>query len=600
MPMKTQADRRDDFDDKTCFNSGQQTSLRRLILALVAVLLAVLGFCLRKRFALETAQSYALCSTSGKQIYLGDEQNSQVGCLAVQGSYIQDVGDLVDIQQRWTYNQGKALPIYYVKPGSIIVPGMSDSHAHILEYGASRIIPLEQGRTIKEVVQSVRDYIVSDPDINNNKSKLVQGWGWDHTVWPEGRWPNADDLDEDPVIHGRPVILQSKDGHAIWVSRTTLNDNTPFPEDVEGGVIERDSDGNPNGLFIDNAQDLIHKPEATDADLNRLFSITVRDALASGLTSIHDAALAPESLAFFKRKAEEKTLPIRIYGMTYFNESGEYWGDRIVPLINAGNGRLHCRSVKMFADGALRTGGAALYEPYTDNPTTNGVMRMPPELINKVIPRFLQDGWQVNVHAIGDRANGIVLDAFEKALSGIDVATLRPRLEHAQLLTEADMKRVGELGVIASVQPTHVIDDMWYAEDRLGAERIKRLYAFRSLVDNKAKITLGSDAPVEGINPLAGFYAAITRLSKDGESPRGPDGWFPGQRLTRQEALRGMTIDPAYASFTESTLGSLVPGKRADFVILSQDIMSVAVDKILETRVVATVLDGRPVYGSFL
>ncbi|KAK0226064.1 amidohydrolase family-domain-containing protein [Armillaria fumosa] len=598
MPTKGEVDYHKDFDDKR-INSGHQTSLRRFI-ALVAVSLAILGFYLRKRFALETAQSYALCSANGKQIHLVDEQNTQVECLVVRGSYIQDVGDLADIQQRWTYNQEKALPIYYAKPGSIIVPGMSDSHAHILEYGASRIIPLEQGRTIKEVVQSVRDYIVSDPDINNNKSKLVQGWGWDHTVWPEGRWPNADDLDEDPVIHGRPVILQSKDGHAIWVSRTTLNDNAPYPEHVEGGVIETDSDGNPNGLFIDNAQDLIHKPETTDADLNRLFSITVRDALASGLTSIHDAALAPESLAFFKRKAEEGTLPIRIYGMTYFNESGEYWGDRIVPLINAGNGRLHCRSVKMFADGALRTGGAALYEPYTDNPTTNGVMRMPPELINKVIPRFLQDGWQVNVHAIGDRANGIVLDAFEKALFGIDVATLRPRLEHAQLLTEADMKRVGKLGVIASVQPTHVIDDMWYAEDRLGPERIQRLYAFRSLVDNKAKITLGSDAPVEGINPLAGFYAAITRLSRDGESPRGPGGWFPGQRLTRQEALRGMTIDPAYASFTESTLGSLAPGKRADFVILSQDIMSVAVDEILETRVVATVLDGRPVYGSFL
>ncbi|KAK0454841.1 amidohydrolase family-domain-containing protein [Armillaria borealis] len=598
MPVKGEADCRKDFDDKR-IKSSQQTSLRRL-LVLGAVLLATLGFFLRKRFALETAQSYALCSTNGKQIHLVDEQNSQVECLVVRGSYIQDVGDLADIQQRWTYNQEKALPVYHAKPGSIIVPGMSDSHAHILEYGASRIIPLEQGQTIKEVVKSVRDYIVSDPDINNNKSKLVQGWGWDHTVWPEGRWPNADDLDADPVIHGRPVILQSKDGHAIWVSRATLNDNGPYPEHVEGGVIETDSDGNPNGLFIDNAQDLIHKPEATDADLNGLFSITVRDALASGLTSIHDAALAPESLAFFKRKAEEGTLPIRIYGMTYFNESGEYWGDRIVPLINAGNGRLHCRSVKMFADGALRTGGAAVSAHRFDlRVVTNGVMRMPPEMINKVIPRFLQDGWQVNVHAIGDRANGIVLDAFEKALSGVDVPTLRPRLEHAQLLTEADMKRVGKLGVIASVQPTHVIDDMWYAEERLG-ERVKRLYAFRSLVDNKAKITLGSDAPVEGINPLAGFYAAITRLSKDGTSPRGPGGWFPEQCLTRQEALRGMTIDPAYASFTESTLGSLVPGKRADFVILSQDIMSVAVDKILETKVVATVLDGRPVYGSFL
>ncbi|KAK0461124.1 amidohydrolase family-domain-containing protein [Desarmillaria tabescens] len=517
-------------------------------------------------------QSYALCSTNGKQIHLVDEQNSRVECLVVHGSYIQDVGDLEKaftnlLCETWVHHCAGNILVFY---------SPQDSHAHILEYGASRLIPLEQGQTIKEVVTSVRDYIVSDPDIFNNKSKVVQGWGWDHTVWPEGRWPNADDLDADPIVHGRPVILQSKDGHAIWVSRATLNDNGPYPEHVEGGVIETDSDGNPNGVFLDNAQDLIHKPEATDADLNGLFTITVRDALASGLTSIHDCSTCSTVFSILQK--------IRIYGMTYFNESGEYWGDRIAPLVNAGNGRLHCRSVKMFADGALRTGGAALYEPYTDNPSTNGVMRMPPELINRVIPRFLQDGWQV----VRDRANGIVLDAFEKALSDVDVATLRPRLEHGQLLTEADMKRVGELGVIASVQPTHVIDDMWYAEERLGPERVKGLYAFRSLLDNKAKITLGSDAPVEGINPLAGFYAAITRLSADGTSPHGPDGWFPKQRLTRREALRGMTIDPAYASFTETTLGSLVPGKRADFVILSQDIMSVAVDKILETKVVAT------------
>lgn len=602
MPIhaaKHQVGSRKGLDDKIN-KSDHQVSLRHCLVALGTILLATLGFLLRKRFFLEPADSYVLCSTNGKQIHLVDEQNSLVECLVVHGSYIQDVGDLADIQQRWTYSQEKALPIYYTQPGSIIVPGMSDSHAHILEYGASRIIPLNQGKTIKEVVMSVRDYIVSDPDINNNKSKLVQGWGWDHTVWSEGRWPTADDLDADPDIHGRPIILQSKDGHAIWVSRATLDDNGPYPEHVDGGVIQTDSDGNPSGLFLDNAQDLIHKPEATDADLHSLFSITVRDALAYGLTSIHDAALAPESLAFFKRQAEEGTLPIRIYGMTYFNESGEYWGDRVVPLINAGNGRLHCRSVKMFADGALRTGGAALYEPYTDNPSTNGFMRTPPEIINKVIPRFLGDGWQVNIHAIGDRANGIVLDAFEEALSDVDVTTLRPRLEHAQLLTEADMKRIGKLGVIASVQPTHVIDDMWYAEQRLGSERVKGLYAFRSILNNKARITLGSDAPVEGINPLAGFYAAITRFSEDGTSPHGPDGWFPEQRLTRQEALRGMTIDPAYASFTELTLGSLLPGKRADFVILSQDIMSVAVDKILESRVIATVLDGRPVYGSFL
>jgi len=224
-------------------------------------------------------------------------------------------------------------------------------------------------------------------------------------------------------------------------------------------------------------------------------------------------------------------------------------------------------------------------------------MRLSPEVMNKVIPRFLRDGWQVNVHAVGDRANTIVLDAFEAALKGVNVTALRPRLEHAQVLTKADMVRLGKLGVIASIQPTHAISDMLFAEDRLGPERVKGLYAFRSIIDNGARIAFGSDFPVEDLNPISGFYAAVTRLSPQGDSPHGPGGWFPEQRLTRMEALRGMTIDPAYASFTESTLGSLEPGKLADFVVLSQNIMSIEESKILDTKVIATVIDGKPVYG---
>jgi len=284
--------------------------------------------------------------------------------------------------------------------------------------------------------------------------------------------------------------------------------------------------------------------------------------------------------------------------MTFFDEGGPYWGDKTLKLVGAGNGRLSARSVKIFADGALRTGGAALYQPYTDDSSTAGAMRISAEVLNEIIPRFLKDGWQVNVHAIGDRANGIVLDAFELALEHINVTQLRPRLEHAQIMTQVDINRLGKLGVIASVQPTHVTSDMWFAEGRLGPERVKGLYAFRSILDSGARITLGSDFPVEGVNPLAGFYAAITRVTADGSSPHGPSGWFPAQRLTREEALRGMTIDPAYASFTEDILGSLVPGKRADYVVLSRDIMRVPTSEIMETKVIATVLDGTVVYGS--
>ncbi|KAJ7668392.1 amidohydrolase 3 [Mycena polygramma] len=510
-----------------------------------------------------------------------------------------------EVQQHWEDVAGASqseLQIRYIPSGSIVVPGLSDAHGHLLEYGASRQLALEGTKDIQGTVARVREYILAHPEIQHNASTYVLGGGWDHTAWPTTRWPTAADLESDPVLRGRPIILQSKDCHALWVSSKVMEASLPFPDVVEGGIIFRDDFGQPNGMFLDNAQDIIFQPALTEDDLMRRFSVAVQDAVAFGLTSVHDAGLNPMSLDFFIKW-------IRIYGMTFFDENGEYWGNKTKPIINAGNGRLNARSVKIFADGALRTSGAALYEPYADDPTTTGAMRITSEVLHHWIPLFLRDGWQVNVHAIGDRANGIVMDVFEASLKGINISASRPRLEHAQIITQADRERLGRLGVIASIQPTHAISDMWYAQDRLGPVRIKNLYAFRSLLDSGARIALGSDFPVESPNPLCGFYAAITRLSVDGESPHGPAGWFPEERLTRQEALRGkldimcllirMTIDPAYASFTESSLGSLESGKRADFVILSQDIMTIPSNQILATKVIATVIDGVPVYGRF-
>ncbi|KAJ7782863.1 amidohydrolase family-domain-containing protein [Mycena metata] len=546
--------------------------------------------------------SYALCS-SEPSIYTVDIRNTQTQCILVHNGYIANTGTLAEVQRHWeTAILGAShseLQIRYIPPGSIVVPGLSDAHGHILEYGASRQLALEGTKDIQETVARVRNYILANPDIHQNTSTYVLGGGWDHTIWPTTRWPTAVDLESDPVLRGRPIILQSKDCHALWVSNKVMEASPQFPDVVEGGVIFRDGSGFPNGMFLDNAQDLVLQPKLTDDDLMRRFSVAVQDIVALGLTSVHDAGLDPMSLNFFAKMADLNKLPIRIYGMTFFDENGEYWGNTTKPIINAANGRLNARSVKIFADGALRTSGAALYEPYADDPTTAGAMRITSEILHHFLPLFLRDGWQVNVHAIGDRANGIVLDVFEAELKGVNISASRPRLEHAQIITKADRERLGRLGVIASVQPTHAISDMWYAQDRLGPVRIKNLYAFRSLVDSGARIALGSDFPVESPNPLSTFYAAITRLSPDGKSPHGPGGWFPEQRLTRQEALRGMTIDPAYASFTEATLGSLEAGKRADFVILSQDIMTIAPDQILSTQVIATVIDGAPVYGRF-
>ncbi|KAI0351006.1 hypothetical protein OH77DRAFT_1411838 [Trametes cingulata] len=572
----------------------------KLLLALASLALSYFAYTkfydLQRPHAL--SESYALCSREGAQVYTLDPENPRAQCLVVHGSKFTSTGSLDQVLSRWHETTPGQPHVRFLKPGQIVVPGLSDSHAHVLEYGATKQMPLEGTKSIAETVERVRAYIEADPDIFEDKTKYVEGWGWDHTKWLLEEWPTYGALEADPIVAGRPVVLQSKDGHALWVSLAVLESISPLPDEVEGGVIVRDSFGKPTGVFLDNAQDLIIRPEPTYKQLQKRFAATVKDAHSLGLTAVHDAGFNPMSLEFFRKEAQRTTLPIRIYGMKYFDETAAYWGDAFEKIVLAGNNRLSVRSVKIFADGALRSGGAALYEPYTDNPETRGFMRIAPETLNEVIPKFMKDGWQVNVHAIGDRANGVVLDAFEAALEKANVTALRPRLEHAQILAQKDMARFGDLGVIASVQPTHAISDMWFAEDRLGPERVKGLYAFRSIIDHGARITLGSDFPVEDINPLAGFYAAITRVSPDGTSPHGPGGWFPEQRMTREEALKGMTLDPAYASFTEDILGSITPGKFADFVVLSQDIMTVPAASILSTRVIATVIDGKPVYGA--
>jgi len=276
-----------------------------------------------------------------------------------------------------------------------------------------------------------------------------------------------------------------------------------------------------------------------------------------------------------------------------------YWGKDIKKLSDWGNGRLNLRSIKLIADGALGSWGAKMYEPYSDNPSTTGIWCIPLERLQSDIPKYIADGWQVNVHCIGDEANGCVLDIFTSALEGKDATALRPRIEHAQIVRPKDLKRFAELGVIASMQPTHATSDMWYAKDRLG-DRLKGAYAVKTLMNLGSRITLGSDFPVESHKPLDTFYAAVTRLSVDGASPDGPDGWQPEEKLTREEALKGLTLDPAYASFAERDLGSLMIGKRADFVVLDRNIMTVPAWEILQTKVLATVLDGVVEFGSFI
>lgn len=563
---------------------------------------------------------YAVCSTN-RTIYTVDVDLPNVQCIVVHDSLISDTGDLEDVTLRWRDRWWSEIPlagvihlpwpfnflepslrVINIPPDSIIVPGLTDAHAHVLQYGFKMNLNLEDCTSVDEVLSHLKAYVISHPDILGDPTRWIEGMGWDQNKWPGAQYPHADDFDREPLLRGRRISLARIDVHASWVSNRVLQLMTPLPESIDGGLIIRDKHGKSTGVFVDNAMDLIPSQPFSEARAMEYFTRATGDALAVGLTSVHDAFSVPDEIQFYKKLSETQKLPLRLYLMGGVN-SDDYWGNEIPRLIQHGlGGRLTVRSVKLFTDGALGSFGAALLEPYSDNPSTSGIMRVQPEALAKLVREFSIDSWQVNIHCIGDRANHVVLDIYEEILANasFSVDALRPRIEHAQILTLDDIKRAGKLGVIPSVQPTHATSDMWYAEDRLGPYRIQGAYAYRTLLNTSPTrvLPLGSDFPVEGINPLLGFYAAVSRLSVKGDSPHGPGGWYPSERLTRAEALKGMTLDTAYASFSEDILGSLSIGKKADFVVLDRDIMTVPMEDILGTKVIATVIDGEVEYGN--
>ncbi|KAJ6497741.1 amidohydrolase family-domain-containing protein [Mycena sanguinolenta] len=561
----------------------------------------------------QTRDEYTLCSST-KSIYTVDETQPSARCISVRNGRISSVGDEADVSRSWPWLVNLLLypsetTRHTIEPGHIVVPGLADAHAHLLQQGYKMQLQLDSARSVQEVIERIKAYIHAHPDVHADPDRWIEGMGWDQTKWPGAEFPTAADLSSDPLLRGRPILLLRVDVHAAWVSERVLEILGPLPSEVGGGKIIRDASGEPTGIFVDNAMTLIPTPRWTPERYNDFFQTAVAEALKFGLTSIHDAATDPEAVDFFKIQAERGTLPIRLYLMAVpFSENFTDWQpSKIQRLSNYGvHGKLNLRSVKLFTDGALGSWGAALIEPYSDKPDTRGIMRSSPETMDQLIRSAWEAKMQVNVHCIGDHANEVVLDVFEKVLAeetrngNSDVSAFRPRIEHAQILQPSDLKRIGKLGVIASVQPTHGTSDMWYAETRLGPDRMKGAYAYRTLLEASLQnvLPLGSDFPVEGVNPLLGFYAAVSRLTVDGRSPHGEGGWFPSERLTRTQALKGMTLDAAYASFAETELGSLTLGKRADFVVLDRNIMEVEPAEILKTKVVATVIDGKVAYGA--
>nr|XP_019008917.1 amidohydrolase [Kwoniella pini CBS 10737]OCF47698.1 amidohydrolase [Kwoniella pini CBS 10737] len=548
-------------------------------------------------------ERFAICSKDGSKVYTvpEDEGIGAKECVVVAKGIVVDTGSIGKIRRKWItsmYDQKpfNAMKIIYLPQGHTLTPGFIDSHGHPLIYGHAQQLRLHGCKSVAEVIKRVEDFVKNTPI---KPGGWIEGLGWDQNLWEGKEFPTADDFKSSPILRELPISLSRVDFHVEWVSPAILRmlgDNIP---DVQGGQVVRDEDGKPTGVFVDNAIDMLTaiRPPWTDEDRERYLNIMLNDAMSKGLTGVHDAQGFLKEVPFWMRVAAEGKLPIRFYQMVSC-EDEDYCGDKVDHCIDE-DSHFTLRAVKLFGDGALGSRGAALIDDYSDKPGWKGFMLKPEETWGPLIKQWYNAGWQVNVHTIGDHAAHVVLDAIEAAI-GDELQRGREarfRMEHAQILTQEDIARAARLGVIASVQPTHATSDMWYAEDRLGPERIKGAYAWRTYLNHGGRLTLGSDFPVESIDPLKGFYAAVTRLSEDGKSPQGKGGWYAGEKLTRVEAIRGMTIDGAYASFSNST-GSLTIGRKFDAVIWDDDLMSVPDDEILEVKAKGVIVDGKMVWGS--
>ncbi|WP_246606449.1 amidohydrolase [Novilysobacter antarcticus] len=472
-----------------------------------------------------------------------------------------------------------------------VVPGLIDAHGHVAGLGLNALRADLAGTTSKdEAVRRLRDFAADLPP-----GTWLLGRGWDQNRWTEKQFPSAKDLDE--VFPDRPVWLRRVDGHAAWANSAALalvERDLSGDWQPDGGRIERDARGQPTGIFIDEAMGLVDAqvPELEDDVAAKALALGMQAAVAHGLTGVHDAGVSLSTLNHYRQLADRGEMPMRVYAMA----DGD--SEALEMLCRDGlyqhpGGRLQMRAVKVFADGALGSRGAALLADYSDDPGNRGLMLASEQQLAKVTAKAQRCNVQVGTHAIGDRGNRAVLDAYSAALGKQVGSDHRWRIEHAQVLAATDLPRLGQMGVIASMQPTHATSDMAWAGDRVGPERIEHAYAWRELRDSGARLALGSDFPVESVDPRLGLYSATTRADAEG-MPAG--GWQPEEKLTAFEALRGFTLDAAYASFDEDQIGSLEVGKRADFVVLAQDPLQIDPRQLRELTVLGTYVDGEPVY----
>jgi predicted amidohydrolase YtcJ len=480
--------------------------------------------------------------------------------------------------------------------GKSVLPGLIDAHGHILDQGlVANELELRAAKTLPEAQKMIADYAKRHPE-----AAWITGFGWNQVVWQLGRFPTAKEIDA--VLADRPVLLERIDGHASWANSRALqlagiDRTTPDPA---GGKIERDASGNPTGVLIDKAGQLVAKqvPDATAAQLRRGLDTALHLLAQNGLTSVHDAGIDVVADGLLREYAQGGKLTTRVYGM--IRGVGEDFArlSQNGPTIGFGNDLYTLRAVKLFADGALGSRGAALLRPYADAAHSHGLLFADQAAMAAQVRQAVAKGYQVNVHAIGDAANRQVLDALASLPADLPPPALPPRLarhrvEHAQVVDLADIARFKQLGVIPSMQPVHATSDKNMAEQRVGSERIAGAYAWRSFLAQGSRVACGSDFPIESPNPFWGIHAAVTRQDQEGQ-PVG--GWYPQQAMSVLEALRCFTLDAAYAAHQENSLGSLEAGKWADFIVIDADLFKISPYDLYKIGVLQTWVAGKRVF----
>ena len=472
--------------------------------------------------------------------------------------------------------------------GRLVLPGFNDAHVHLLS-GAEQLVgvDLRPARDERDFARRLAAHAATLP-----KGRWILGGYWDHEAWPSKALPTKALLDA--VTPDHPVFVQRLDGHMGVANSLAMKlaGVTRAAADPDGGTIVRDGAGEPTGVFKDNAMPLVTKavpPDTLDTVVDKARA-ALKHAASLGVTTIQDMTASGTELRAYQRLRDAGELTARIYAIQ--NHGIEGLRDAGIAS-GFGDDWLRVGGIKLFADGSMGSGTAAFFEPYADEPSTRGLLLQPPAALEKAIFEADAAGFQLIVHAIGDRANAIVLDALEKLQRERGARGRRPRIEHAQVVRNADKARFKALGAIASIQPSHCIDDMRWAERRIGRARCAIAYDFKSFVDAGARVAFGTDWYVEPLDPMLGLYAAVTRQFPDGTPP---GGWFPEERLTIAQAIEYYTLGSAYAEFAEDRKGTIAEGKLADLVVLSRDLLTIPPREILETAPVFTIVGGRVVY----